>query len=160
MICVCLFGRHSKRANGRPLNRVLNDKIAHFVLSRLSIQQLQAVSGSSLAGYSKWAKQRKIAHVIDEIGNGARLMWVGARDTDNVVIYCHGGPLCKAAMNLGQFNFFYLGGGFVGPLSDFQVEFWHRVRQAIAKNHNGAKLGVAILQYCQYPWRMAAHGHY
>ncbi|KAJ7512879.1 alpha beta-hydrolase [Mycena galericulata] len=132
LIHVYLVGRQSKRANGRPLNRVLNDEIAHFVLSHLSIRQLQAVSGTSLVGYSKWAKQNKIAHVVDELGNGARLMWIGARDTDYVVIYCHGG-------------------GFVGPLSDFQVEFWYRVRQAISKIHNGARLGVAILQYSLHP---------
>ncbi|KAJ7728974.1 alpha beta-hydrolase [Mycena maculata] len=91
LVYASLFGRWSKRANGRPLNRVLHDEIAHFVLSRLSIRQLQAVSGSSLAGYSEWARQKKIAHVVDELGNEARLMWVSARDMDYVVIYCHGG---------------------------------------------------------------------
>jgi predicted secreted hydrolase len=36
----------------------------------------------------------------------------------------------------------------VGPLSDFQVEFWYRVQQALLKS-KGVKLGVAILQYCE-----------
>ncbi|KAJ7079509.1 alpha beta-hydrolase [Mycena crocata] len=128
---VSLFGRWSKRANGRPLNRVLHDEIARFVLLHLSIRQLQHVSGSSLAGYTKWTKQKKMAEVIDELGNDARLMWVGSRETDHVVIYCHGG-------------------GFVGPLSDFQVEFWHRVQKAISKGSTG-RLGVAILQYSLSP---------
>ncbi|KAF7356524.1 Alpha beta hydrolase fold protein [Mycena venus] len=131
LIYVSLFGRRSKRANGRPLNRVLGDQAAYFVLSHLSIRQLQAVSGSTLAGYAKWTKQRKFDQVVEELGSDTRLMWVGPKETENVVIYCHGG-------------------GFVGPLSDFQVEFWYRVQQAVLKSE-GLKLGVAILQYSTYP---------
>ncbi|KAJ7917483.1 alpha beta-hydrolase [Mycena leptocephala] len=133
LIYVCLFGRwSSKRANGRPLNRILHDEAAYFVLSHLSVRQIQAVAGSSLAGYAKWARQRKIGQVIDELSDSdTRIMWVGPRETDHVVIYCHGG-------------------GFVGPLSDFQVEFWYRVQQALLKS-KGVKLGVAILQYSTYP---------
>jgi hypothetical protein len=92
LIYISLFGRwSSKRANGRPLNRVLHDEAAYFVLSHLSVRQLQAVSGSSLAGYAKWAKRRKISQVIDELSDSdTRIMWVGPRETDHVVIYCHG----------------------------------------------------------------------
>ncbi|KAJ6601090.1 alpha beta-hydrolase [Mycena vulgaris] len=131
LIYVSLFGRWSQRANGRPLNRILNDATAYFVLSHLSIWQLQAVSGSTLAGYAKWAKQRKIKEVVDDLGDEARLMWVGSREADHVVVYCHGG-------------------GFVGPLFDFQVEFWYRVQQALLKNKD-LKLGVAILRYSTHP---------
>ncbi|KAJ6460907.1 hypothetical protein C8R45DRAFT_1108730 [Mycena sanguinolenta] len=117
-------------ANGRPLGRVLGDQVAYFVLGRLSVRELQAVSGSSLAGYTKWAKQKKINSGVDNLESDTRLMWVGPKDADHVIIYCHGG-------------------GFVGPLSDFQVEFWYRIQQALS-NSQGIKLGVAILQYSTY----------
>ncbi|KAJ7654446.1 alpha beta-hydrolase [Mycena polygramma] len=130
LIYVSLFARWSKRANGRPLNRVLNDETAYFVLSHLSVRQLQAVSGSSSAAYAKWAKQRKMEQVVEDVGEDTRIMWVGPKETEHVVIYCHGG-------------------GFVGPLSDFQVEFWYRVQQTLLKS--GVKLGVAILAYSTYP---------
>ncbi|KAJ7759234.1 alpha beta-hydrolase [Mycena metata] len=138
LIYVSLLGHHySKRANGRPLNRILNGETAYFVLSHLSIRQLQAVSGSSLVGYAKWGKGRKIKQGVDELSvegdsdSHARIMWVGPRETEFVVIYCHGG-------------------GFVGPLSDFQVEFWYRMQQALLAR-NKLNLGVAILQYSTYP---------
>ncbi|KAJ7759241.1 alpha beta-hydrolase [Mycena metata] len=131
LIYVSLFGRWSKRANGRPLNRILNDETAYFVLAHLSVRQLQAVSGSTFAGYVKWTKQRKISQVVDDLENDTRLMWVGPRETEHVVLYCHGG-------------------GFVGPLSDFQVEFWYRMQQTLLKS-SGMKLGVALLQYSTYP---------
>ncbi|KAJ6515061.1 hypothetical protein C8R47DRAFT_1206407 [Mycena vitilis] len=130
LIYVSLSARWSKRANGRPFNRVLNDETAYFVLSHLSVRQLQTVSGSSSAAYAKWAKQRKVEQVVENIGKDTRIMWVGPRETEHVVIYCHGG-------------------GFVGPLSDFQVEFWYHVQQNLLKS--GVKLGVAILAYSTYP---------
>ncbi|KAJ7496726.1 alpha beta-hydrolase, partial [Mycena latifolia] len=137
LVYISLFHRCSTRANGRPLTRVLGDATARFVLARLSVRQLQAVSGSTRAGYAKWVDatqrktQRKMEAVVDELGEDASLMWVGARETGSVVLYCHGG-------------------GFVGPLSDFQVEFWYRVQQALLQN-NGLKLGVAVLQCSTYP---------
>ncbi|KAJ6533223.1 Alpha/Beta hydrolase protein [Mycena capillaripes] len=101
----------------------MHDKLAYFILKHLSIRQLQAISGTTAEAYSKWAKEKKTEELVDDLGNSARLMWAGARETEHVVIYCHGG-------------------GFVGPLSAFQ--------KAILKNH-GVKLGVAVLQYSLYP---------
>ncbi|KAJ7631227.1 alpha beta-hydrolase [Roridomyces roridus] len=131
LIYVALFGRRSKRANGRPLGRVLGDETSYFVLSNLSLRQLQAISGSTLDNYKKWAKKAKIEPVVDDIAQDARLIWIGPRETENVLIYCHGG-------------------GFVGPLSDFQVEFWYRVQQGLRQSKN-LKMGVAILQYSVHP---------
>ncbi|KAK6968961.1 alpha beta hydrolase fold protein [Favolaschia claudopus] len=125
-----LCGRWSKRANNRPLTRVAADRIAYFILSRLSIRQLQAISGSSLNAFATWAEKSKVERIVDELGNDSRLMWVGSKYADYVVIYCHGG-------------------GFVGPLSDFQIEFWHRIQQALKTR--GVEVGVAILQYSTYP---------
>ncbi|KAJ7126281.1 Alpha/Beta hydrolase protein [Mycena epipterygia] len=135
LIYFFLFGRwFSERANGRRMKRVLYDEIGYFLISRLSIRQLQAatLSGSPAAGYARWAKQKRIAQVVDELGNDARLLWVGARETEYVVLYCHGGA-------------------FITALSDYQIEFWYRIQQVIFKNHNSMKLGVAMLQYSLHP---------
>ncbi|KAJ7707583.1 hypothetical protein B0H17DRAFT_1325386 [Mycena rosella] len=129
MIYVSLLGRCSKKANGHPFNRVLNDKTEYYVLSYLSVQ-LQAISGSSLMAYANWAEQKKLKEVVDDLGD-TRFGWVGPRETKHVVIYCHRG-------------------GFVGPLSGSQVEFWYRIQQALKKKKN-LKLGVAVLQYSTYP---------
>lgn len=94
----------------------------------------------------KWTKQKQLEPVIDDLEQDARLMWVGPRETEHVIIYCHG-PLvflCVPKLLLC----FLEGGGFVGPLSDFQVEFWYRVQQGLRQTKN-LKVGVAILQYCE-----------
>ncbi|KAJ7631256.1 hypothetical protein FB45DRAFT_747686, partial [Roridomyces roridus] len=90
LLYTILFGRWSKRANGRPLNRVLNDEVTHFILSHLSVRQLHAASGSSVDSYTKWTKAKKVEPIVDDIGEDARLFWVGSRETENVIIYCHG----------------------------------------------------------------------
>ncbi|KAK7025235.1 alpha beta hydrolase fold protein [Favolaschia claudopus] len=125
-----LWGRWSKRANNRPFRRIAADRMAYFILSRLSIRQLQAISGSSLNAYATWAEKSRVERIVDELGNDSCLMWLGSKYADHVVIYCHGG-------------------GFVGPLSDFQIAFWHRMQQALKTR--GVKLDVAILQYSTYP---------
>ncbi|KAJ7092593.1 hypothetical protein C8R44DRAFT_750147 [Mycena epipterygia] len=73
-------------------------------------------------------RQRKIKEVVDGL-DGAHLMRVGPRETDHVVIHCHGG-------------------GFVGPLSDFQVEFWYRVQQALLKTKHFMTMGVPASKIC------------
>ncbi|KAL0952316.1 hypothetical protein HGRIS_006601 [Hohenbuehelia grisea] len=42
------------------------------------------------------------------------------------------------------------GGGFAGPLSDFQIEYWYRIQQSLLEGH-GRNLGVAVLQYSLIP---------
>ncbi|KAJ7572133.1 alpha beta-hydrolase [Mycena floridula] len=132
LLYTSIIGRWSKVNAGRPMNRILFHRTAQFILNRLSVRQLQAISGTTVAAYKKWAEQTKVEPVIDTLPGGTLLMWVGPRELDRVVVYCHGG-------------------GFVGPLSDFQVEYWHRIKKSLLEEHGGLKLGVAVLQYSLNP---------
>ncbi|KAK7041746.1 hypothetical protein VNI00_009035 [Paramarasmius palmivorus] len=132
LLYTVLVAQWSKPNAGSPLNRILYDRTARFVLDHLSIRQLQVVSGTSEDAYSKWAKHTHLEPVIDDLGNDASLLWIETRGAERVLIYLHGG-------------------GFAGPLSDFQIEFWRRVQQSLRKNFDGLKLDVAVLRYSINP---------
>ncbi|KAH7917458.1 alpha beta-hydrolase [Leucogyrophana mollusca] len=132
VLCNFLTSPLSPRNKGKTNARVVFDSTARYVLARCDIRQLQHVSGTTYAAYTSWLKQSKAPAVVEKLDNGARLLWVGAKRTDRVVIYCHGG-------------------GFVGPLSDFQCAFWARVQEQLFSKHNGQFIGVAVLEYSLWP---------
>ena len=40
--------------------------------------------------YEECAKEHKLPVLIDELGLDARLLWLGERRTDKVILYVHG----------------------------------------------------------------------
>jgi acetyl esterase/lipase len=95
------------------------------------MRQLQKLSGSTLSKYENWAKAAHFTPVIDELGQDARLLWLGPKRTDRVLLYCHGG-------------------GFVGPVSDFNLTLWHRVQGDMIKRPKGQEMVVVVLEYCEF----------
>lgn len=75
---------------GKPWKRFLSDAGFKYVTSRLSVRQIQYLLGDSLEVYRKWIAKTKLEEVVDEIGDGARLLWIGKRNTDKVILYLHG----------------------------------------------------------------------
>jgi len=110
--------------------RVLGDTAFRFLTDSWDLNQLQYYFGTTLQVYSAWTKQEGLPVLVDEIGEGARLLWIGPRRTDRVVLYFHGG-------------------GYVIPMQDFGASFWNYVRQELA--HNDLDVGFAILSYSIVP---------
>ncbi|KAJ3890736.1 Alpha/Beta hydrolase protein [Lentinula edodes] len=127
-----ILNRWSPNNKGKPTNRLLFDRTARFVLDNLSVRQLPAASPTSEETYFKWISEQKLEPVIDKLILDARLMWVGKEGMNYAMIYCHGG-------------------GYIGPLSDFQIEFWHRLQVSLQGQKAGVQLGVAVLDYSLYP---------
>ncbi|KAG7441976.1 alpha/beta-hydrolase [Guyanagaster necrorhizus] len=46
---------------------------------------------SSIDAYMKWIKSVNMTPVVDELPDGANLLWIGPRRLDKVLFYCHGG---------------------------------------------------------------------
>jgi len=118
--------------SAKPTNRVVFEASSRHVLGNASIQQLQRISGTSTAAYLAWAKQANQQPVIESLEGGTKLFWIGDKNADFVLLYCHGG-------------------GFVGPLCDFQCKFSEIVCTEFAKKSNGATLAVAALDYSLIP---------
>lgn len=57
-----------------------------------SIQQLLAFFGArnSTEVYDAWVRKKRLENITDEIDDGGKLHWIGARRHDRVLIYMHG----------------------------------------------------------------------
>lgn len=71
-------------------SRILKIRILRYVLGAASTPQLQWLLGSSLASYTRWIAAQGCQPVVDEIGEGARLLWLGDRRYDRMILYVPG----------------------------------------------------------------------
>ncbi|GLB44455.1 putative alpha beta hydrolase fold protein [Lyophyllum shimeji] len=110
--------------------RVLGDTAFRHLADSWNVSQFQYYLGPTLQVYAAWAKKEGLSVLVDEIGEGARLLWIGPRRADRVVLYFHGG-------------------GYLVPLSDFAASFWNYVRLELARD--GLDVGFAILNYSIVP---------
>ena len=53
-------------------------------------RQMRAMVPTTLAGYETFMKRERMEPVVEEIGEGARLLWIGPRQADRVLLYFHG----------------------------------------------------------------------
>ncbi|KAF5384268.1 hypothetical protein D9615_003377 [Tricholomella constricta] len=111
--------------------RNLGDTAFRFVAGAWNIRQLQYCFGTTQQVYEKWARQNGLPVLVDELkGEDARLLWIGPRRTDRVVLYFHGG-------------------GYVVPMQDFAASFWNYTRLELGRRH--LNVGVAVLNYSIVP---------
>lgn len=83
--------------------RITYDIAVRHVTASLNVHQLRALQSSTLSRYRKWCKKHKQVPDIDELdsglegrGEGGRLLWVGERRSDRVVLFIHGGSYVLA----------------------------------------------------------------
>ncbi|KAG6908728.1 hypothetical protein DXG01_003573 [Tephrocybe rancida] len=110
--------------------RLLGDTAFRYIADAWNIRQFQYCFGT-LDIYKRWAKSQGLPVLVDEVGTrGARLLWIGPRNTTRVVLYFHGG-------------------GYVIPLQDFSASFWNYVRSRLSRG--GLDAGFAIMSYSIVP---------
>ncbi|KAG6901554.1 hypothetical protein C0995_010611 [Termitomyces sp. Mi166 len=94
------------------------------------MKQLQWELGDTLGVYKDYMKKQKLPLVIDELGENSRLLWIGERRTNRVILYFHGGA-------------------FLLPAQFFVLPFWRYVQRELEEE--GKETGFAILQYSLVP---------
>jgi len=112
------------------MKRILGDSILRYLFKNLAIPQLKTHFGSTVDVYTKWTKQFKLPVIIDELGGEARLLWIGPKRLQHVVLFVHGG-------------------GFALPPPDFALSFWQHVRLELEKQ--GVEAGFVLLNYSLWP---------
>lgn len=81
------WGVHWKKTWGRLLDIIFTRYMTEYA----SPAQIQWAAPTSQAQYVAWCRLRKTDLIIDEVGNdGGKLMWVGPKRLDRVVLYIHG----------------------------------------------------------------------
>ena len=64
---------------------------ARLLMHRLNARQMQWLMAKSTREiYDECAKKNKLPVLIDELGSDGRLLWLGERRTDKVILYVHG----------------------------------------------------------------------
>ncbi|KAJ6517363.1 Alpha/Beta hydrolase protein [Mycena vitilis] len=114
----------------RSVKRIAGDAILRYFARFLSIPQLQNTFGTTIAIYTKWTSKAGLPSIVDETGEDGRLMWVGAKRLDRVVLFSPGGA-------------FFL------PVTDYQLEYCRYAQLELAKRN--IHVGFAVLDYALKP---------
>lgn len=81
------FRRYVKE---KPLKRVLIDTFLLWIVSQLTPNQLRGMLGSTQDMYNTFVEERNLPNIVEELGNDSRLLWVGPRYTEQIILYFHG----------------------------------------------------------------------
>ncbi|KAF8169963.1 Alpha/Beta hydrolase protein [Mycena galopus ATCC 62051] len=74
----------------RSIKRIIGDSALRHIL-RLGVPQLQVVFGTTAGTYDKWCKAAKLEKTVDQLEQDAKLLWIGPKRLERVVLYFHGG---------------------------------------------------------------------
>ncbi|KAK7438597.1 hypothetical protein VKT23_017932 [Stygiomarasmius scandens] len=131
---VMLGGLLASPIKEKPLKRIIFDGAIRHMTSNISIAQMQSFSKGGVSNYEAWAKQMglELEAQIDDIGGDARLFWLGPKSAERIILYVPGG-------------------GYMAPVADYMMTFFHRMRQALADKSQSTNFAVAILDYSLYP---------
>ena len=61
-----------------------------MMMTGMNRRQTRAVFGPTRATYEKFLREAKLTPLVEEIGDDGRLLWIGRKIIDNVVLYFHG----------------------------------------------------------------------
>ena len=70
--------------------RIIADRVLLMMTTGMNRRQIRAVFGPTRAIYENFLREAKLTPLVEEIGGDARLLWIGRKITDNVVLYFHG----------------------------------------------------------------------
>ncbi|KAJ7187137.1 Alpha/Beta hydrolase protein [Mycena filopes] len=121
---------HAPHNKGKSLRRIIGERTINYAAGHTTVAQQQFAYGTTLTTYKRWAKQKKLEHIVDELGDEAHLVWIGPKRLSRVLFFCHGG--C-----------YFL------PLPDFQLSFWRHVQLELKKQN--VEMGIALLSYSLAP---------
>ncbi|KAF4618228.1 hypothetical protein D9613_011550 [Agrocybe pediades] len=124
--------RSSERNKNKSVARVIGDSATRWVTGHLDAIQVQHYFGTSPKTYKAFLKETKMPEITDELEGGGRLLWVGPKEVDRVLLYCHGG-------------------GFVTCLADFHLHYCLHLKNELESRLDGKRVGVAVLEYSLAP---------
>ncbi|KAH9476880.1 Putative steryl acetyl hydrolase mug81 [Psilocybe cubensis] len=110
--------------------RVIADSTTAWIVSNINRRQVRGVFGETGTVYRDFVKAKGLTPVIEELGHDSRLLWLGPRKSERVILYLHGGAFLFGAL----------------PSTPY---FWTHTQDVIAKN--GKEVDVAMLNYTLVP---------
>ncbi|KAF9033942.1 alpha/beta-hydrolase [Hymenopellis radicata] len=114
----------------KPWTRIVTESFSRYFTDHLTYNQIQWLQPDTFGILKKWTRHHKITVTVDKLPSGASLLWMGPKRLDRVILYIHGG-------------------GFVFPISDFAIAFWHHVCSEL--HAKDVPVGMVFLAYKLYP---------
>ncbi|KAJ7620102.1 Alpha/Beta hydrolase protein [Roridomyces roridus] len=121
-----LFSRTPK-----SLRRRLGDHALLYIASNSNLQQMKYLLGTTSGTYERWSKAARASMEVDELGGDAKLLWIGPKSLDRVILVLHGG-------------------GYLLPAPDYIFAFYRYIQVELEKRD--MPVGIALLQYSLAPF--------
>ena len=120
-----VFKRLSRYGRVKSSARVTLGASITAISYHLSVKQLRVINRTTEGKYSAFSKQAGLEETVEDLGIGeGRLLWIGPRRLDKMILYLHGGG--------------YL---FSSP----SPEYWRLIQLELEKR--GLNVGIAMLRY-------------
>ncbi|KAF9481608.1 alpha/beta-hydrolase [Pholiota conissans] len=113
--------------------RIVIDRVTLRLVSGMSRKQIRAFFGPTSKAYSDFINSKKLPPVVEDVGEDARLFWIGPKNADRVLLYLHGGA-------------------FVFGTTASSPAFWSYMQDNLEKK--GKPTSTAILDYSLVPDKM------
>ncbi|KAL0952836.1 hypothetical protein HGRIS_007061 [Hohenbuehelia grisea] len=121
----------SNKPKEKHWRRVLTERILRYV-SSISMSQTQKLTGTTESVYRKAVVKLRVKPVVEDLGHGAELFWLGPKRNDRILLYVHGGA-------------------FYAPPMEPALYCLDHVRKKLEARTNSLDVGVAILKYSLWP---------
>ena len=70
--------------------RIIADRLLLLIATGTNTKQMRAIFGSTRGTYDNFVREAKLTPCVEDIGDNAKLLWIGPKTTDNVLLYFHG----------------------------------------------------------------------
>lgn len=70
--------------------RVLLDRATVWIVSNVNRRQVRGVFGDTRGAYMDFIKAKGLTPVVEELDHDSRLLWLGPRKSERVILYLHG----------------------------------------------------------------------
>ena len=70
--------------------RIFADRMVRLIVVGMNRRQIRAVVGETSATYYNFMREAKLTPLVEELGEDAKLLWIGPKITNNVLLYFHG----------------------------------------------------------------------
>ena len=90
MVWSLLKAPFSPYGRAKSWKRILNDRLMFLIVNGTTRRQTRALFGLTRATYDKFMHEAKLTPLVEDIGDDAKLLWIGPKVTDSVLLYFHG----------------------------------------------------------------------
>lgn len=137
------------RAKG-PL-RLIADQATRHLSTNLNRRQLRALFGTTRKAYDDFMKSEKLPPLVEDVGEGAKLLWIGPKSNERVILHFHGAFLdlqqCCTNTHVLSFLLNHSGGAFLIACVPSSPALWWHMKKKFKQR--GKEVDIAMLQYSE-----------